>query len=194
MKDTNAIDEILSIAAGIISDKTYSTNYASSDYEYIEEHLPEARAQLAKLRRDRERLEWLHRNKAVDGADLQEPFVRIEARRNPHNEQWTWWIESYSSDAYPICTKSWEKSFPTFRAALTALVPGLVEAEEIMGELLENSDMVWVPYGYNDRADFEYYKCRYCGKKYKEGRPESHCTNPACPAVRARAMPGGSVE
>ena len=71
----------------------------------------------------------------------------------------------------------------TRRLALASLVPGLAE------ELLENSDMVWVPYGYNDRADFEYYKCRYCGKKCGEDGPaESHCTNPACPAVRARAM------
>ena len=76
----------------------------------------------------------------------------------------------------------------TRRLALASLVPGLAEAEGIVGELLENSDMVWVPYGYNDRADFEYYKCRYCGKKCGEDGPaESHCTNPACPAVRARA-------
>ena len=81
MTDTNAIDEILSIAAGIISDKTYSTNYASSDYEYIEEHLPEARAQLAKLRRDRERLEWVFEHCAIafDENTLIESLEEIDA-------------------------------------------------------------------------------------------------------------------
>ena len=61
------------------------------------------------------------------------------------------------------------------------------EAVKLLGEMAGDFDDINIPSGIDEHETI----CKFCGKPICEGDtrcPPNHCTNPDCPAVKARAL------